>query len=192
MKTLSRRLGSRLIYLVVAVGAATAGFGLYHTWSTEKGTRIRPQNPPVRSATELIGQHRPAFTLRDLDGERVSINRWDGNVVLINFWATWCPPCRKEIPEFVEILNRFEHRGFRVVGIAIDNRDAVKEFVASLDAGYPQLMGEENGLELAKRYGNHYGALPYSVLLDRAGVIRFIKPGELRREELEHQLERLL
>lgn len=191
MKALQGRLGSGLVYVVVAVGAATAGFGLYHTWSTETATHTTPP-PPEPSATDLIGQHRPAFTLRDLKGEPVSIDRWDGNVVLINFWATWCPPCRKEIPEFVKTLKRFEQRGFRVVGIAIDNAEAVNEFVTNLDADYPQLMAEKEGIELAKRYGNHYGALPYSVLLDRKGVIRFIKPGELSREELEPQLERLL
>lgn len=191
MKALQKHFNSSLVYLVVAVGAASAGFGLYHTWRTETVTRAT-QSPPAPFATELIGQHRPAFTLPDLNAKSVSIDRWNGNVVLLNFWATWCPPCRKEIPEFVKTLKRFEQRGFRIVGIAIDNPGAVKEFVTSLDADYPQLIAEQNGIELAKRYGNHYGALPYSVLLDRMGIIRFIKPGELRREELEPQLEKLL
>ena len=192
MMALRRRLSSVLIYLAVAVAAATAGFGLYHTWNMATEPSLQSQGPALANSTELIGQHRPTFTLPDLSHEPISISTWDGNVVLINFWATWCPPCRKEIPAFVETLKQYAHRGFQIVGIAIDNRDAVDEFVKSLDADYPQLMAEENGIELAKRYGNHYGALPYSVLIDRKGIIRFIKPGELRREELETQLERLL
>jgi peroxiredoxin len=192
MKGLRRGLGSSLSYLVVAVAAATAGFGLYHMWNKATGPGAQSLSPPALTATELVGQTRPAFTLRDLNDEPVSISEWDGKVVLINFWATWCPPCRKEIPAFVETLNRHEHRGFRIVGIAIDDRDAVDEFVRSMNADYPQLLGEENGIALARRYGNRFGTLPYSVLVDRAGIIQFIKPGELKREELESQLELLL
>ncbi len=192
MKVLQRGLSSSLTYIVVAVAAATAGFGLYHMWNKVTVPGVQSQSTSALTATELIGQHRPAFTLRDLNDEPVSISDWDGKVVLVNFWATWCPPCLKEIPAFVETLKRHEHRGFQIVGIAIDDRDAVDEFVRSMTAGYPQLMGEESGIALARRYGNRFGALPYSVLVDRAGVIRFIKPGELQREELESQLERLL
>ncbi len=186
--------GRILIYFTVAVAAATTGFGLYRMWDTTPAVESANQAliAPPGSSIQLVGKQRPDFTLPDIDGKPVSINRWQGKVVLINFWATWCPPCRKEIPAFMEVLKQNAARGFEIIGVAIDDREAVVEFVNQLGVSYPQLIGDQNAAEIAKRYGNLYGALPYSVLIDREGIIRFVKPGELHRELLEIQLNSLL
>lgn len=185
---------SLITYLIVAVAAAVVGFGLHYIWNRSEDRIVPNQslNENPSASVTIVGQQRPEFTLPDLNGQSFSINRWDGDVVLINFWATWCPPCRKEIPVFTQILRIYGDRGFQIVGIAIDEPKTVSEFVQSLGASYPQMIAPSQGTELSKRYGNRYGALPYSVLIDREGIIRFTKAGELSRDELESLLENLI
>jgi peroxiredoxin len=182
-----------LIYLAVASLAAIAGFALHHLWN---GSRAIPGPDLPASAvaahTALLGEIRPEFSLPSLSGEPVSIRRWDGKVILVNFWATWCPPCRREIPAFMDLFGNYRERGFQIVGVAIDDPDKVRSFVHNLGVDYPQLVGEQDAAKVSERYGNRYGALPYSVLIDRTGIIQFVRPGELRRELLESELKKLL
>lgn len=183
-----------LVYLATAVLAAGVGFLIHHFAYRPASTQPLDQaSLPARAvASEVLGSKRPEFSLPDLDGKTLSIKRWDGQVLLINFWATWCPPCLREIPTFVDVLERYRHDGFQIVGIAIDDRQAVSDFLSELKTSYPQLIGEQDAVEISQKYGNRYGALPYSVLVDRRGIIRFIQPGELHGEVLEQQLKRLL
>jgi peroxiredoxin len=177
-------------YLLTAVVAAIAGFSIY------QATNLPPSGTPASGAftapETLVGTQRPEFSLPNLKGEPISISRWDGKIVLLNFWATWCPPCRKEMPGFVELQERYDKRGFQAVGVAIDRPEAVARFTKDLNAEYPQLIGREAALEVTSRYGNHLGALPYSVLLDREGTIQFVKAGELSKQALETKLLELL
>jgi len=184
--------GIPVAYLLVALGAALAGFSIYQ-WSrapqpaTSPSVAVAPEAPQ-----DLLGAPRPAFRLPDLDGRPVSISRWDGKVILLNFWATWCPPCREEMPEFAQTQIEFGARGFQVVGVALDRPRAVARFIEEIGADYPQLIGHENAIAIADRYGNASGGLPHSVLIDRDGVIRFIKAGRLSRRELIDELSKLL
>lgn len=188
--------GSRPMALFVAVGlvAAGAGYGLSHLLGRAGGGHATPSAVDVarQAAGDLLGAHRPEFSLPDLDGDPQSISRWKGQVILVNFWATWCPPCRREIPEFVEVYGEHRSDGFVVVGVAVDEREAVRRYVEEMRIPYPQLWGDADAAELSERYGNRYGALPYSVLIDRSGVVRYIHPGELRRGTLESELSKLL
>ncbi len=182
------------MYLVVALAAATIGFGLYRMWNPPP---LAKADTPLFESTVVdsvdpVGNARPEFTLPDLENKPVSISRWDGKVILLNFWATWCPPCREEIPAFMEVSKRYANRGFEIVGVAVDDREAVLKLTQQLGVDYPQLIGDQNAVEIAERYGNRYGALPFSVLIDRQGIIRFSKPGEFPREQLEAKLESLL
>ena len=189
MTLTSKPKDSRIAYFLVAVVAAIAGFSVYHFGPSKPPEQPSARPDPITSGSlELVGSQRPEFSLTDLEGQALSITQWDGLVVLVNFWATWCPPCRKEIPAFMEVLNRYRGRGFQIVGIAIDEPGAVTDFISELGVNYPQLIGEQEAIEVSQLYGNHYGALPYSVLIDRQGIIRFIKPGELKRDTLESHL----
>jgi peroxiredoxin len=195
MMRAKRRSGISLVtYLIVAAVAATLGVGLHYIWNrTEDRAVPNPTfNENSSAFATIVGQQRPKFTLPDLNGQAFSIDRWDGKVILINFWATWCPPCRKEIPTFMQTLENYGDHGFQIVGIAIDELKAVTEFVQKLGANYPQVIASRQGTELSKRYGNHYGTLPYSILIDREGIIRFTKAGELSRDELESMIENLI
>lgn len=190
MSARASKRGVLFAYLLTALVAAIAGFSIYEAANRPAGDAL----PGVAFAAsgEILGAPRPDFTLNDLAGNPTSIGRWDGDVVLVNFWATWCPPCRKEIPGFAALQQQYGDRGFQVVGVAIDLPEAVAQFTEDLGADYPQLVGREDAIAVADRYGNQHGALPYSVLIDREGVIRFVKPGELKRQELESELVKLL
>ncbi|MGM0677600.1 MAG: TlpA family protein disulfide reductase [Pseudomonadota bacterium] len=140
----------------------------------------------------MQGQQRPDFKLPDMDGESRHISEWDDRVVLVNFWATWCPPCRKEMPLFVEIQEEYEEQGLTIVGVALDEHQAVSDFIDTYGINFPVLIGEDAAMDVASAYGNRYGSLPYSVLLDRDGKVRYIHAGELKRGTLEREMKPLL
>jgi thiol-disulfide isomerase/thioredoxin len=143
----------------------------------------------------LIGRPRPDFTLPDLKGVVREPSSWDGRVIVMNFWATWCEPCRREIPALVDLQGRYGAKGVQVVGIAIDDRKAVERFFGDvgISVSYPVLAGGEvAGIEVAKSYGNAFGVLPYTVIVDRAGKIVFVQLGELTLAQAERAVTKLL
>ncbi len=127
--------------------------------------------------------------LPDLNGNIQLPAQWQGKLLLVNFWATWCPPCREEIPIFLSLRKKHLDDGFEVVGISIDSVQKVKEFRDSLGIDYPLLDGEKNGVSLMVTLGNRLGALPYSILFDRNGKAIHFKSGEFSRQELEKLIE---
>jgi peroxiredoxin len=143
----------------------------------------------------LIGRPRPDFRLEDPAGRVHRAADWDGQVLVVNFWATWCLPCRREIPAFVDLQESYGDRGLQFVGIALDTPHEVRRFVAELEIApnYPLLIAPDNdGIALATAYGNRFGILPYTVLVNRAGVISFIQFGEISHEQAERAIRELL
>lgn len=131
------------------------------------------------------GTQRPEFTLNDLQNKPRRVGEWDGKVLVINFWATWCSPCRKEISQFIALQQEFGKRGLQFLGIAIDDPGAVREFVQSLQFNYPVLVGEQDAIDVAEAYGNLIGVLPYTVVVDRKGAIVLTHQGEVSGHQLE-------
>ena len=113
-------------------------------------------------------------------------------MVALNFWATWCPPCLKEVPEFVSLQEKYRAQGLQFIGIALQKPEEVREFVAEHGVNYPILAGELEVIKLAEAYGNSIGALPYTVIIDRNGHISHVKPGILPTEEAESIITGLL
>lgn len=176
-----------LIYLVAAVAAASTGLAL------RRNEQARRQRDVQRLITEgTVDAPVPALRLPDLDGRMRALDEFRGRVVLVNFWATWCPPCRREIPAFQEIRARHADRGFEILGVALDEATAVRDFVAEYGVTYPQLLAGPDGASLMARFGNPRGALPYSVLVDREGIVRLAHLGELDPETLGRALDELL
>ena len=134
---------------------------------------------------------RPEFAMVDLDGQTRNIKDWDGKVILLNFWATWCPPCLSEIPGFIELQEQYGDQGFQVIGIAVDNDEAVRDYVNEVKINYPIMVSEFEATELASRYGNRIGALPYSVIINREGEISDKITGELSKIKAEKLLKGL-
>lgn len=132
------------------------------------------------------------INLPDLDGNKQSLSQWQGKVLLVNFWATWCPPCREEIPVFLSLRKKFSSDGFEVVGISIDDANKVKQYRRSMQIDYPLLDGEQSGMPLMVSLGNPTGGLPFSVLYDRSGDVVQIKTGPYGQQELQDLIEKLL
>lgn len=156
--------------------------------ATSQLTHVAKQGPEAG----LTGTMRPVFSLPDLQGKVRHITEWDGDVVAINFWATWCPPCIKEIPEFVELQERYAPEGLQFIGVTPQAAEDVSEFVAEKGMNYPVLVGEQDVIELLFTYGNETGSLPYTVIIDRNNRISFIKLGSLDGRSAEQIITPLL
>jgi len=147
---------------------------------------------PATETPSLIGSSLPEYRLLSLDGVRENSNQWLGKVQVINFWATWCPPCKREIPTLIEIQNDYHDRGVQVIGIALDDPKAVAKYVAEKGINYPVLAGDDDVVEVSEKLGNDLGILPYTVIADRTGKISFIRHGEVDREMVENEIQKLL
>lgn len=165
-----------MLVVLVAGAALAAGYGAA-LW-------LRPA-PPAPDT----GQSAPTdFTLRDLNDRDRRLSEWSGRPVLLNFWATWCAPCREEIPLFIETRRRHAAQGLEIIGVAIDQKADAQDFVAKFRVPYPILLADDTTLGLMARYGNPTGVLPYSVVLGADGRIAHRKIGAFRPAELEQIL----
>lgn len=176
----------RLILLILSLAILSLGlsYGAYRLTHSEASL------PPIPIAS--VGSTRPDFSFPDTEGNLRDSSEWQGKVVLINFWATWCPPCRREIPDLLKLYHRYRDRGFVVVGISVDHPDSVRRFVTDLAMDYPNLLGGEAGTGLAMRYGDRTAALPYSVIVDRTGKIVQTHIGGLKEAIAERIIQPLL
>lgn len=133
-----------------------------------------------------------AASLPDLDGKPQALQQWQGKVLVLNFWAPWCPPCRAETPVFIELQEKYRARGVIFVGVALDQKDKVQAFVDEMGVTYPILLGENDAVELAKLAGNRLGGLPFTAVFSRNGAIVSTVTGEYKAETLENTLNSLL
>jgi thiol-disulfide isomerase/thioredoxin len=127
----------------------------------------------------------------DLHGKTRTLSEWQGKVVVVNFWATWCAPCLEEIPLLMTLRRAQAARGVEIVGIAVDQAAKVGEFAAKLRIDYPILLADAGGLDLIRSLGNKSGGLPFTVFLDRAGSVTRTKLGILKQPELDSVLAAL-
>ena len=111
---------------------------------------------------------------------------------MLNFWATWCGPCRKEIPLLNSLQKSYAKRGVQIIGVAVDNAAAVKQFIRSVPIDYPVLIGDQEAIEVIEAYGDKTGALPYTVFINRAGIIDSLASGALTEDYARKSFERLL
>jgi thiol-disulfide isomerase/thioredoxin len=126
----------------------------------------------------------PDFNLPDVSGNTHNISKWQGKIRVINFWATWCTPCRKEIPEFIALQEKYADRGLQFIGIAIDDQDSVKKYLASVKINYPMLIGDVAGIGLARQFGNSIDVVPFTIIVDRQGQIIHRHPGEFSKAQI--------
>lgn len=134
----------------------------------------------------------PDFSLPDLDGRPVTSRTWAGQILVINYWASWCPPCVREMPMLIRTQESLRGEGVQVVGIAIDRAQDARDFVSKYPINYPLLVGNPNAVELSRRLGNRLQALPFTVIFDRRGRRVFSHTGELGAEEFRAQLDGVL
>ena len=171
---------NRTHLLIVLLALLGAGAGLF------AGRALRPDARATLEAATTIepGSRRLDATLPDPEGRAQALSQWDGKLVLLNFWASWCAPCIEEMP----LLDRFqkEHaaRGLQIVGIASDPAEPTRAFLAEHAVAYPILIDDPELGDLSRGYGNTHGVLPYSVLIGRDGRLLARKVGNFSEREL--------
>lgn len=133
----------------------------------------------------------PLFSLSDLEGHDISSDSWPGRVVVLHFWATWCPPCVRELPLLIEMQERLGD-AVQMVGIAVDRKEDVELFIAAYPINYPILLANPEIIELSKQLGNRVEGLPFTAVFDRRGKRVFSVAGEVTAADLEAQLASLL
>jgi thiol-disulfide isomerase/thioredoxin len=172
-------LDKRLLYAIpLALIALTAGIWLAQT-------RYAPR-PPATSTETLWSLGFP-----DTEGRAQPLSQWRGKVLVLNFWASWCAPCREEMPDFAALRTQFQPSGVEFVGLAVDNAAAVTQFLRQHPVNYPILVGDGAAHTLARQLGNPSGALPYTIVLDRDGRIVLKHLGRLPRATLEASLRKI-
>ncbi len=148
--------------------------------------------PAAAASTTIPAVSLPNTILKDLDGNPQNLQQWQGKIVILNFWATWCPPCRKEIPAFIELQEQLGEQGVQFVGVAVDNPKLAKKYSDEHGINYPNLQGDGAGLDLSITLGNRRSVLPYTVIFDRSGTIIDQHAGEMTHSALMTQLTPLL
>ncbi|MDD5298045.1 MAG: TlpA disulfide reductase family protein [Rhodocyclaceae bacterium] len=172
------------LFLVLTVALA-AGFAGFHF--------SQRNNVPGRTQTDNGALERiRSLELPDTQGKPQPLGQWRGRILVINFWATWCPPCRREIPGFARLSRKYEANGVQFVGIGVDDGDKVRGFTNSMAIPYPILMGNMDLFQITENLGNPTQALPFTLILDRKGTVAFIREGMLEEESLEQTLKSLI
>ena len=133
-----------------------------------------------------------SIPLTDLDGARTLLDDWRTDILVVNFWAPWCAPCRREIPALIDVQREFEARGVRILGIAFDGAEQVRRFAADYGIDYPLFLAGNNSPMYNAALGNPSGSLPFTALLDRELRIVYRHNGEMTREDLRARLEQAL
>jgi thiol-disulfide isomerase/thioredoxin len=161
-----------LLIAVIAASAFGAGIWANHT---------RQAAMPAPSSAEAI----LALSLPDVQSKVQNLTQWRGKVLVVNFWATWCAPCREEIPIFVKMQQKYGDQGLQFVGISIDQPDKTLEFHTNFKINYPTLIGTFDTVEVSRQAGNQKRVLPYTLILGRNGQIAATESGGLTEQKLE-------
>ena len=174
------------ITLLLSVAAMFTYLG-YRMLSSAPTVGQQP-NSPVRSE---LAANLPEFALTNLAGESQSIKSWPGHALIINFWATWCTPCIREIPLLKEFQETNSDKPIQVVGIAVDRFEPVKNFAKDMTFNYPVLIGQSEAMDAANAFGVDFYGLPFSVFTDTNGSVLGVHTGELKSGDLDKVLNLL-
>jgi thiol-disulfide isomerase/thioredoxin len=210
MNTRTMRAVLGAVVLILGIWAGTRVYSLRGTAQSHRAIPVpageaSPPNPSDLVSDEAssegptpgvmpsgkIPARLPQFSLQNRAGKETSIASFADKSLVINFWATWCAPCRSEIPLLETLNSEWAGRGVMVVGIAVDRRDKVLEFADRLKMDYPLLMGEQDALDAATAFGLSEPVFPFTVFTDRRGEVVALFVGELHRPQAELILEQV-
>lgn len=172
----------------IGLAIAAAGLGLLagkHFVPTDRAAPLAPEQGQAGVA-QLFEK-----TLNDAAGQPHPLAQWRGKTLVVNFWASWCPPCRNEMPAFSRQQQAFSDKNVQFVGIALDSSAAVAAFQQQIPSSFPLLIGDPETSSLARMLGNSRMALPYTAIIDRQGTLRHTQAGEMHESELVALLTRI-
>lgn len=180
---------ARTVSIALAVVAAGAlGYGVYswtHARSVPASAQAKSSTQTTPAQETKIPEMRPLFSLKDQEDRLRSISEWDGKSLVINFWATWCAPCRREIPMLRQLHAARAAQNIEVIGIAVDFRENVIAYVKEVEIDYPLLIGEQDGLDAASAFGLGSMGFPFTVFTDNGGRIVAAHLGELHQDQAD-------
>jgi thiol-disulfide isomerase/thioredoxin len=168
-------------FLAAGVLAVAAGAAVHSFWFSNTHLPSQAETARLLEAS-----------LPDASGSLQALDQWKGKVLVVNFWATWCAPCREEMPDLARLQARYEARGVQLVGVAIDEKKAVQEFLQRTPVSYPVLIGGYEATRLSEKAGNTRGGLPYTLVIDRRGTPIQSYLGQVDVADLDRTLARLL
>ena len=167
--------------LIVLIAVLFTGIGVYFG-----AKRFQPA-PPADTAVGALMQ----LSLADPNGKQQKLSQWQGKVLLVNFWATWCPPCVAEMPELQQLQTERQSKGLQIVGIGIDSPTNIREFSEKHKISYPLLVGGLQGTEVSRSFGNETGGLPFTVLIGADGSVKQAYMGRLDMQKVRADLDSL-
>jgi thiol-disulfide isomerase/thioredoxin len=180
------KISKNTVFTILALAVIAAGS--FYVYDQKRTPATVDYNAIAATADEAIA----TASFYDLDEKVQPLAQWKGKVLVVNFWGTWCPPCREEIPEFIRYQKQHAKDGVLFVGIAIDQKNKVQAYAKEIGMNYPSLLGDLAGIDLAKRIGNTTGGLPYTVIVDRNGKVQTVHVGKMNFEMLEAGIKPLL
>ena len=146
--------------LIVVIISFLAGFYLFQKFQTPSTPASSPNNSALLDAR-----------FSDLEGVEQPLSQWQGKVIVLNFWATWCPPCREEMPELSAMQKQYKDQDLVIVGLSTEDIETTKTYLTSAKVSYPILAGDMQAMNFAESLGNNQGILPYTVIIDSKGKI---------------------
>ena len=177
-------MSAKWLFTAIGLAAALAGTAL---WLVTRPPAA-PSAPSGAAAPAIAPAAIFAATFVDAAGARRSLGQFQGKVLVVNFWATWCAPCREEMPGFTRLQARWGGRGVQFVGLSNEDGEKAARFGRELGVGYPLWTGGEEVAELSRRLGNRLGVLPHTVILGSRGEVLDMKVGPYMERELETRL----
>lgn len=169
--------------LIIAIVCAIAGSVFFYSKQAEVSESY--VTPDAVSAPEQTGPVQVAFELAGLDGKPRQFSEWDGSHRIVNFWATWCAPCRREIPLLKAFQEEHGEDGFQVIGIAVEFPEPVVAYAEAAEFNYPILVGEQDAMAVAESSGISFIGLPFTMIVTRDGTLVGAHMGEIHQQHLD-------
>jgi thiol-disulfide isomerase/thioredoxin len=194
MKNTSILASTVAVVAMLAVGAGAA-YWLRAGGPTNGGAATAPTAAETTTAPEVVPVKPDAVAalwrapLTDVDGKPHGLDAYKGRVLVVNFWASWCGPCVREMPALAELSRQYAGKGVQFIGIGVDSEQNIQSFLRKVPVDYPIFVSGFGGADLARDFGNAAGGLPFTVVIDANGAVRSTKLGEIAPEELRHTLD---